>query len=134
MLIQTKEILELVVALGGLLTLVASVAVNYSTWQAKGVISDIHSEMSDNQRDITAAQQDLAKKQQEMAKTQQSFLRHYQEFTRKVIQNTNHNLVAIGATQQGLNDVRSFLAKHHNFVIKQDFPTDSIPDQTDFTP
>lgn len=134
MLTQTKEILESVVALGSLLALVASVAVNYSTWQAKGAISDIHSEVSNNQRDITAAQQDLAKKQQEMAKTQQSFLRHYQEFTRKVIQNTNHNLVAIGVTQQGLNDVRSFLAKHHNFAIKQDFPTDSIPDQTDFTP
>lgn len=134
MVIEVKEILELVFVLGSLLILVGSVAVNYSTWQAKGAIADIQSNVSEIQRDIIATQQDLVQKQQEMAKSQQSFLRHYQVFTRKVAQNSNHNLVAIGTIQQQINDVQRFLAKNHNFIIKQDFPEDSIPKHTDSTP
>jgi hypothetical protein len=134
MAIQIREILELLFVSGSLLTLIGSVAVNYSTWQAKGAITDIQSDVSNIQRNIIVAQQDLAQKQQEMAKNQQSFLRHYQDFTRKVVQNTNHNLVAIGIVQQQINDVQRFLAKNHNFIIKQDFPEDSIPKHTDSTP
>ena len=134
MAIQIREILELLFVSGSLLTLIGSVAVNYSTWQAKGAITDIQSDISNIQRNIIVAQQDLAQKQQEMAKSQQSFLRHYQVFTRKVVQNSNHNLVAIGTIQQQINDVQRFLAKNHNFIIKQDFPEDSIPKHTDSTP
>jgi hypothetical protein len=134
MAIQIREILELLFVSGSLLILIGSVAVNYSTWQAKGAITDIQSDVSNIQRNIIVAQQDLAQKQQEMVKNQQSFLRHYQDFTRKVVQNSNHNLVAIGTIQQQINDVQRFLAKNHNFIIKQDFPEDSIPKHTDSTP
>lgn len=131
---QSKSVIELVFALGSLLALVASVAFNISTWQAKMAMSQMQLDSSKNQQEIIVAQQELAQKQQEMAKTQQSFLRHYQEFTRKTVQNINHNLVQGGVNQQEIEDIQAFLAKNNNFTIKKGFPKDSIPNHTDFIP
>lgn len=133
MVIQIKELLELLFVSASLLLLVGSVAVNYSTWQAKGAIANIQSDISDIQRSIIVAQRNLLQRQQEMTKSQQIFSHQYQVFTRKVVQNSNHNLVAIGIIQQQVNDIQQFLEKNHNFIIKQDFPEDSIPQNTDFT-